>query len=661
MVPDIGKAALTVALMIALAQSIVPLFGAARHDLRLMAFADSSAKAQAFFVALAFGCLIYAFVTSDFSVATVAANSHTAKPLLYKIAGTWGNHEGSMLLWCLVLAIFGAAVSANHEIPVSLRSRVLSVQGMIGAGFLAFILFTSNPFERLFPAPLQGNGLNPLLEDPGLAFHPPFLYFGYVGFSTAFSFAAAALIEGKVDRDWARLARPWVLAAWSLLTIGIAGGSAWAYYELGWGGWWGWDPVENASLMPWLLGTALLHCILVVERRRAFVKWTILLGILAFAMSLVGTFVVRSGVLSSVHAFAQDPRRGTFILGLLVAAIGGSFTLYAWRSPSLTRGDSFDIVSRESSLLFNNVLLVSALGTVFIGTFYPLFIDLIGTDKISVGAPYYALTFVPLAIPLLVAMVIGPMLKWKGDTVSAAFGKLRGSIAAAFICGIGVIAVTRGANLPAAGGVALGVWVIAGSIAIFLRRIRAGSISFTASLQLAATLPRTSYGVVVAHLGMGLLILGITGSTAWKSENVLAMRPGDSTTFAGYVIALNDVKEGPGPDYQAQRAFMTVSPGPNGAKTQIEPELRYYPARQIETTEAAISSGPLANFYVSIGERDEAGAWTVRLYHHPLVIWIWLGALAMAAGGVLSLSSGKLLALFFAPMRRARPLAQPAE
>ena len=661
MVPEAGGAALTVALMIALAQSLVPLIGAHRQDAQLMAFGDAAAKAQGLFVALAFACLVSSFVTSDFSVATVAANSNTAKPLLYKIAGTWGNHEGSMLLWSLVLALFGAAISANRDIPAALRARVLSVQGMIGSGFLAFILFTSNPFERLFPAPMQGSGLNPLLEDPGLAFHPPFLYFGYVGFSTAFSFAAAALIEGKVDPTWARLARPWVLAAWSLLTIGISGGSLWAYYELGWGGYWGWDPVENASLMPWLLGTALLHCILVVERRRAFVKWTVLLGILTFAMSLVGTFVVRSGVLSSVHAFAQDPRRGVFILGLLIAAVGGGFALYAWRSPSLTRGDSFDFVSRESGLLLNNVLLVSALATVFIGTFYPLFIDLIGTDKISVGAPYFAMTFVPLVIPLLAAMVVGPMLKWKGDTLPAAFGKLRGSLLAAGIAALAVIVFTRGTKLTAAGGVALGVWVIAGSVAIFLRRVRAGTIPFTASLQLAATLPRSSYGVIVAHLGMGLLVLGITGSTAWKSENVIAMRAGETTTFAGYTIALHDVKEASGPDYDVQRAFMTVSRGADGIATPITPELRFYHARQTQTTEAAIQSGPLANLYISIGEQDDGGRWAVRFYHHPLVVWIWIGALAMAAGGVLSLSGGKLLARLRRPSRGTQPLAVPAE
>jgi len=661
MVPEIGGAALIVALMISIAQSSVPLAGAHRRDERLMNLGDAAAKAQGLFVTLAFACLVYSFVNSDFSVAIVAENSHTAKPLLYKIAGTWGNHEGSMLLWSLVLALFGAAIAANHEIPAALRARVLSVQGMIGSGFLAFILFASNPFDRLFPVPMQGNGLNPLLEDPGLAFHPPFLYFGYVGFSTAFSFAAAALIEGKVGPAWARLARPWVLAAWSLLTVGIAGGSLWAYYELGWGGWWGWDPVENASLMPWLLGTALLHCVLVVERRRAFVKWTILLGILAFAMSLVGTFVVRSGVLSSVHAFAQDPRRGIFILGLLIAAIGGGFALYAWRSPKLTSGEGFDLISRESGLMLNNVLLVSALATVFIGTFYPLFIDLIGTDKISVGAPYFAMTFVPLVIPLLVSMAFGPMLKWKSDTLREALGRLRGSVVAAAIAAIATAAVTHGSNLIAAAGIALGVWVIAGSVAILLRRVRAGQISFTASARLSATLPIATYGIILAHLGMGLLVVGITGSTAWKSESVIAMRPGEIMNFAGYTIALRDVKELPGPDYQTKRASMTVARGADGIFVALSPELRFYPARQMQTTEAAIQSGLLSNLYVSMGEQDQAGRWTIRLYKHPLVLWIWIGALVMAAGGVLSLSGGRIFVPMRPPVRGAQAIAIAAE
>ena len=655
MIPEIGRAALIVGFVVAIAQSLLPLLGAARSDNRLMTFGNNAARAQAAFVLLAFACLVRSFLASDFSVAVVAENSHTAKPLLYKFAGTWGNHEGSMLLWSLVLAIFGAAISFNNEIPSQLRARVLAVQGMIGAGFLAFILFTSNPFLRLFPVPAQGQGLNPLLEDPGLAFHPPFLYFGYVGFSTAFSFAAAALIQGRVDSQWARLARPWVLTAWSLLTIGISGGSLWAYYELGWGGFWGWDPVENASLMPWLLGTALLHCVLVVERRRAFVKWTVLLGIMTFAMSLVGTFVVRSGVLSSVHAFALDPARGVFILGLLVAAIGGSFALYAWRSPKLLAGEGFDIVSRETGLLLNNVLLVSALATVFIGTFYPLFIDLIGTDKISVGAPYYAITFIPLAVPLVIAMVAGPMLRWQTDSLWNLVERVRMSGIAACLVGLATLVATHGSNPGAAAGLALATWVIAGSLAILARRVRLGAVPIAQSVRMALALPRVTYGVVVAHLGMGLVIGGITGATMLKSETVIAMKPGDITHFAGYRITMTGVKDAPGPDYAAQRASFSVSPG---SAAPMEPEMRFYPARQMGTTEAAIRSRALANLYLSIGEQDASGRWTVRLYNHPLVIWIWAGALTMAAGGFLSISAVRLSALF--RRRVARPAAAAA-
>jgi cytochrome c-type biogenesis protein CcmF len=644
MIAEFGRAALIVGFVIAVLQSFLPLLGARRGDSRLMAFGDSAAGAQGVLVGLSFACLVVSFVNSDFSLAVVASNSHTEKPMLYKVAATWGNHEGSMLLWSLVLALFGAAIARNRGIPQSLRANVLSVQGMIGAGFLAFILFTSSPFDLISPAPLQGSGLNPLLEDPGLAFHPPFLYFGYVGFSTAFSFAAGALIEGRADADWARVARPWILAAWSLLTIGIAGGSLWAYYELGWGGWWGWDPVENASLMPWLLGTALLHCIVVVERRRAFVKWTLLLGIMTFAMSLVGTFIVRSGVLSSVHAFAQDPARGVFILGLLIAAIGGSFALFAWRSPRLEGGEPFDLVSRESGLLINNVLLVSALATVFIGTFYPLVMDIVGTDKISVGAPYFALTFVPLAVPLLVAMAFGPTLRWQSDGLASATKKLRHSLIVTCFAVLGALAVTKGSSLLGAAGLGLGVWVVSASVAIFLRRVRAGAIPIAASVRLAATLPRATYGVIVAHMGMGVLVIGVAGASAWDSEHVLAMRPGDSTVFVGHAIALRDVQQSAGAGYEAQRATFTLSRDLRGPLQPMTPELRYYPARQMQTTEAAILADILGNLYVSIGEPDGAGAWTVRLSYHPLISWIWLGALLMAAGGGLCLSRGGVLA-----------------
>ena len=658
MIAEVGRFALILAFMIALTQAILPLVGAQRGDRRLMAFGDIAARVQFLLLATAFGCLVYGFAVSDYSVQVVAANSNARLPLLYRLTGTWGNHEGSMLLWTLILAVFGAAIAVfGQHIPPRFRARVLSVQGMIGLGFLAFLLFTSNPFARLYPAPFDGAGLNPLLEDPGLAFHPPFLYLGYVGFSTGFSFAAAALIEGGAGAAWARYARPWILAAWILLTIGIAGGSLWAYYELGWGGWWGWDPVENASLMPWLLGTALLHCVLVVERRQAFIRWTLLLGIMTFTMSLVGTFVVRSGVLSSVHAFALDPSRGVFILGLILVATGGSLTLYAFRSAKLPIGESFGMVSREAGLLLNNVLIVTAMATVFIGTFYPLFIDLIGDDKISVGAPYYARTFVPLAIPILLAMVIGPFLKWRKSSIWAALGEARLAIGAALAAGLAVFAFTAGHSLGAACGMALAAWIVAGSLQILFRRIRLGHIAFSESVRLAFVLPRTTYGVVFAHLGMGLLVAGIVGSTQWKEEKVVAMKPGEATQFAGYRVEMLKAETGRGANYDLQRAIFSASRGEDRTGLLLAPELRFFPVRQTETTEASIRSGPLANLYISIGEQNGA-RWPVRLYCHPLVIWIWIGALFMAAGGFLSWSTGRFKA--FVPARVPRTTAAQA-
>ena len=645
MIAEVGQFSLIVAFMISISQSSLPLIGAYRLDHRLMSFGDTSARSQFLFVSIAFACLIYCFVTSDYSVQVVAANSSARMPLLYRITGTWGNHEGSMLLWAFILALFGATIATfGGSIPNRLRARVLSVQGILGLGFLAFILFTSNPFARLVPAALEGNGLNPLLEDPGLAFHPPFLYLGYVGFSTAFSFAAAALIEGGAGAAWARYARPWILAAWILLTIGIAGGSIWAYYELGWGGWWGWDPVENASLMPWLLGTALLHSALVVERRQAFIRWTLLLAIMTFTMSLVGTFVVRSGVLSSVHAFALDPARGIFILGLIVLATGGSLSLYAFRSTKLPLGEPFGTVSRESGLLLNNVLIVAAMATVFLGTFYPLFIDLIGKDKISVGPPYYALTFVPLALPVLVAMVIGPFLKWRQDGVVAALRETRPALISAALVGLAVMAFSMGTQILAALGLALAAWIIVGSLQIVFRRIRLGRVDLGESVRLALALPRSTYGVVVAHLGMGLLVAGIVGSTLWKQELVVAMQPGAHTQFAGYDFEMLKAETGQTADYQFQRGLFSVTHGEERTAILLVPELRFYPSHQSETTEASIQSGMLANLYINIGEQG-GKSWPVHLYYHPLVVWIWVGAVFMAAGGAMSWSTGRLSAL----------------
>jgi cytochrome c-type biogenesis protein CcmF len=660
MIPEVGRFALILALMIAVAQSTLPLVGAYRRDARAMAFGDNAAIAQLIFVALAFACLIFSFARSDFSVAVVAANSHTAKPLIYKISGTWGNHEGSMLLWSLILAVFGATVAIlGKAIPATLRARVLGVQGLIGVGFLAFIIFTSNPFARLDPAPLQGQGLNPLLQDPGLATHPPMLYLGYVGFSTAFSFAIAALIEGRADAAWARYARPWILGAWIFLTIGIALGSLWAYYELGWGGWWFWDPVENASLMPWLLGTALVHSTLVMERRESFVRWTLLLSILAFSMSLIGTFVVRSGVLTSVHAFAVDPQRGIFILGLLVAATGGGLLLYALRAGMLNSGAPFSLVSREGGLLINNAFLITAAATVFVGTFYPLLIDLLGKDKISVGPPFYARTFTPIAFLLLTVMAIGPFLKWRADSLRNAVRLLGWPAIAALVAGVLALLSTGASSVVGALGMAFAAWILAASASIVLKRIRFRQIAWVDSVRLALTLPRATYGVAVAHFGVGLLVAGLVAANTWKQELTVGLEPGGATQFAGYQVQMLSVSPGQGPNYELERAALAFSRG-GDIGFVMSPERRFYPERQSETTEAAVRTSPIGNLYAALGEQGEDGRWAVRLYRHPLAIWIWLGAATMAFGGFLSWSDGRLRALFALRKAPAKSALAPA-
>ena len=660
MTAEIGHFALLLALAIALTQSIVPLWGAYRRDHAAMAFASAAAIGQLVFIAVAFACLTHAFVTSDFTVATVVANSHTAKPLIYKISGVWANHEGSMLLWLLILALFGAAVAMfGDNLPDTLKARVLGVQGMIGLGFLAFVVFTSNPFRRVWPAPLDGEGINPILQDPGLALHPPFLYLGYVGFSMAFSFSVAALLEGRVDACWARWVRPWVLAAWCFLTIGITLGSAWAYYTLGWGGWWFWDPVENASFMPWLVGTALLHSALVVERRNALMSWTILLGILAFSLSLVGTFLVRSGVLTSVHAFALDPERGVFILVLIILATGGALTLYALRMPTLSGGSPFAMISRESSLVFNNMLLIVAAGTVFLGTFYPLIIDLLTSDKISVGPPYYNQTFVPIMLPLLAAMAFGPMLKWKRAELSEAWSRLKLAGAAGAATALLVLALTFGRAALTALAMGLAAWLVAGSLVALAHRIRIGRAPFATCLQLARSTPRSFYGLVIAHAGVGLTIAGIAGMSSWATEQVLLMRPGQATTLSGYEFKLASVGRVPGPNYTADQAVFHVLRG-SSFVSEIISERRFFPVRQQQTTSAGIRWGLVSNLYVSLGEPDKDGAWSVRLYYHPMVSWIWLGALAMSLGGFVSLFDRRLRV--GAPQRtRRRPVLAPAE
>ena len=595
---------------------------------------------------------MHAYVVSDFSLANVAANSISMKPLLYKLSGVWSNHEGSMLLWVFILALFGAAVALfSHNLPPALRARVLAVQAMIGVGFLLFILLTSNPFLRLFPVPADGAGLNPILQDPGLAFHPPRLYLGYVGFSISFCFAIAALIEGRGDPAWARWVRPWTLAAWCALTIGIAMGSWWAYYTLGWGGWWFWDPVENASFMPWLVGTALLHSATVVEKREALKTWTILLAIITFSLSLLGTFLVRSGVLTSVHAFASDPLRGIFILLLLSLYTGGALMLFAWRAPLLAGGGLFAPISREGGLLLNNLLLTTAAATVFIGTLYPLLLDVVTHQKVSVGPPFYTMTFVPIMVPLLIAMAVGPLLPWKRGDLPAALSRLKFAFVATAAAALATLAATGARSIWAACGLALAAWVFAGTITELAERVRLFAEPLPAVLRRALYLPRATWGMIFAHAGMAVVIAGITGSTAWTEEKIVSARPGQSFEIAGYTIALDSVNQVSGPDYTATRADLRLLRDGREVAA-MHPEKRFYPVENGAATGAAIHTNLLADVYAVIGDADGTGAYVLRLYHNPLVPWIWLGAVAMAFGGLVSLTDRRHRV--GAPARRAR-------
>jgi cytochrome c-type biogenesis protein CcmF len=655
MIAEIGHYALALALILAAVQATLPLAGASRGRAEWMAVARWTANGQFLFVLTAFLALMYAYVVSDFSVAVIAQNSHTLKPLLYKITGTWANHEGSMVLWVLILAAFGLAVAEfGGNLPAPLRARVLAVHGMVGVGFLTFTLFTSNPFLRLHPAPFEGRGLNPLLQDPGLAFHPPFLYLGYVGFSMAFSFAIAALIEGRVDAAWARWVRPWTLAAWSALTIGIALGSWWAYYELGWGGFWFWDPVENASFIPWLIGTALLHSAIVVERRDTLKSWTILLAILTFALAILGTFLVRSGVLTSVHAFATDPARGVFILLLLVVVVGGGLALYAVRAPRLAPSGLFAPISREGALVLNNLLLATAAAVVLLGTLYPLLLDAFGGGKVSVGAPFFNATFVPLMVPLLIACVVGSMLSWKRGDLAGVIGRLIAALAvtAAVVVATAYFAVGEGAL--AALGLGLATWLVAGSIVGLGHRVGAGRVPVGEALRRLATLPRAVHGMTLAHAGLGIVVAGIAGASAWQVERIVQMRAGGTLELAGYEIVFDGVRDAAGPNYRAaQGVFRVVEDG--ATKFTLTPERRFYPAERSQTTEAAIHTTWFADLYVVLGEGDGIDRWTVRAYHNPLVPWIWVGAVVMAVGGMVSLTDRRLR--FGAPKRAARGAA----
>ena len=630
MIPELGHFALALAVALAGAQALLPLWGAQVSDRRLMAAGPALAVGQFVAVGAAFAALMWSYAVSDFSVSNVAENSHSLKPMLYKLTGTWGNHEGSLVLWCAMLAGCGAAVAGfGRGLPTRLRARVLGVLGLISVGFLLFALLTSNPFIRIWPPPADGRDLNPLLQDPGLAFHPPLLYAGYVGFSVAFAFAVAALIEGRVDAAWGRWVRPWTLAAWALLTLGIALGSWWAYYELGWGGYWFWDPVENASLLPWLFGTALLHSAIVVEKRDALRIWTVLLAIAAFSFSLLGTFLVRSGVLNSVHAFANDPARGLFILALLGLTIGGALGLFAWRAPRMAPVGLFTPVSREGALVLNNILLCSMAAVVATGTLYPLFADLLFGTKLSVGAPFFNTVMLPLAVPLVVAMAIGPMLPWKRARLAEAARRLWP--AALVAAGVGVATAVGAAALPAL-GFAGAAWLVAGAVVDIGGRARF-------SLARLAGIPRAAWGGAVAHAGLGITLAGIAGM-ALATERAVLVHPGESVSVGGYDWRLVEMHEGRGPNFALRQAEIVVARNGRAVAT-LEPQRRFYPVQRMTTTEAAIHTTGLADLYAVLGEERDGGA-ILRLHVNPLAPWIWLGALVMALGGALSLSDRRL-------------------
>ncbi len=653
MIVETGHFALVLALALALVNAGVPLWGIAARDRRLMAVAPSVAFAGFLLIAISYAALTYAHVTSDFSLVNVIENSHSAKPLIYKITGVWGNHEGSMLLWVLILSLFAAAVAVSgRAMPIDLHAAVLAVQSWIAAAFLLFILLTSNPFARLVNPPIEGNDLNPLLQDPGLAIHPPLLYLGYVGLSITFSFAAAALICGRIDAVWARLVRPWTLAAWTFLTLGIAMGSYWAYYTLGWGGFWFWDPVENASLMPWIAATALLHSATVMEKREALKVWTIFLAILAFSLSLVGTFIVRSGVLTSVHAFANDPRRGVFILAILVFFIGGSLLLFALRANALKPGGFFVPVSREGALVLNNLVLSTCCATVFIGTLYPLALQALNGAKISVGPPFFNLTFVPLFLPLCAVMPIAQTLAWKR-------GDLLGSVQRlffAFVCGAALmlfLAVARGGPAISILLAGLAVYLMIGAFTDLGTRIfgRAALVNGHV-LRHALGLPRSTYGTALAHAGIGLSLLGLA-ATGWGAQKILAMKPGDVARVGSYELALESVGPQTGPNYTATVAHMAIRSG--GSKVaQIDPAVRFYPTRQMSRSEAGIKTIDFGQVYVGISDGTTPGSVNARLYWKPLVTFIWFGAIVMALGGLCSLSDRRLR---IGVARRVRKLA----
>ncbi len=633
MIAELGHFCLIIALFMAIIQGLLPIMGAYRSVSGWVAVARPSAYAQLLFMLLSYGCLTYAFLIHDFSVSYVAHNSNTALPTLYLVSGVWGAHEGSLLLWALTLSIWtGLVAFFSKSIPETTVARVLGVLGLVSIGFILFLLLTSNPFERLFPAPLEGRDLNPLLQDPGLAIHPPMLYMGYVGFSVAFAFSIAALLEGRLDSAWARWSRPWTNIAWMFLTIGIALGSWWAYYELGWGGWWFWDPVENASFMPWLVGTALIHSLAASEKRGVFKTWTVLLAIFAFSLSLLGTFLVRSGVLTSVHAFAADPARGLFILIFLAIVVGGSLLLYAIRAPQVKSSVTFELISKESTLLLNNVLLVVTAATILLGTLYPLVIDALGMGKISVGPPYFNAVFIPLMAPLAFAVGIGMLLRWKRDDIKALSWRLKGlfivCLSGGFLIPLLMPFYSWGAGL----GTSLALWTTA-TVALSFKD-RYGHQGF--SWQRLSSIPASFYGMTIAHLGIAIFVIGITFTSIYSIEKDVRMVPGDKLDMSGYIFEFHGVTVTEGPNYIAKQGSLTVSyDGEQIAK--LEPQKREYRVQKMPMTEAAIDAGLFRDLFVAIGEPlDNQGAWSLRIYYKSFIRWIWLGAVFMGVGGLVA-------------------------
>ncbi|KKB81268.1 cytochrome C biogenesis protein CcmF [Devosia soli] len=654
---ELGHFALILACAIALVSALGGLVFW-RSGQRLAGVLAQSALLQFVLIAVAFLALVQAFATSDFSLALAANNSHSLKPLIFKISGVWGNHEGSLLLWILILVLFGALVAAfGRRLPADLFNLVQGTQSLLVAAFGGFTLFTSNPFARLVQPPLEGADLNPVLQDIGLAIHPPLLYAGYVGFSICFSFAIAALISGRIDQAWARWVRPWTMLSWTFLTLGIAMGSYWAYYELGWGGWWFWDPVENASFMPWLAGTALLHSALVMEKRNALKIWTVFLSIITFSLSLLGTFLVRSGILTSVHTFASDPTRGLVILTILAALIGGAFLLFALRASALRQGGLFAPISREGALILNNLFLATAVGAVLVGTLYPLLLDALTGTTISVGAPFFNLTFGALMAPLLLILPFGPLLPWKRADFVAAAQRLAGAAALAIFLTI-LVSSLGGLSISLAPlGLLLGFWVAFGSIAEVIERSRLGRVPFSESLRRLAGLPRSIWSTAIGHLGLGLTVLGIVSVTAWETENVTTLNPGERAELSGYTVSFEKFEQVPGPNYMADTGRFIVT-APSGGTTELDAERRTYVASGMPTTEAAIATYGLSQFYLQLGEPID-GTHVVRLWYKPYILLIWIGALIMAGAGILSLTDRRLRV--GAPKRATKSVLEPAE